>query len=59
MEVRNQWSSAGVGSLLFVPYINDLDENVDNLASKFADYPQSGSEEGFLTLQQIVDLLER
>ena len=44
-----------LGSLLFVIYINDLDENLDSMVSKFADDTKSGgivdSEEGYLGLQ--------
>ena len=50
-----------LGSLLFVIYINDLDENLVGMVSKFADDTKIGgivdSEEGYLGLQWDLDQL--
>jgi len=52
-----------LGPLLFVIYINDLDDNVVNWISKFADDTKIGgvvdSEEGFQSLQRDLDQLEK
>ena len=52
-----------LGPLLFVIYINDLDDNVANWISKFADDTKIGgvvdSEEGFQSLQRDLDQLEK
>ena len=46
-----------LGPLLFVIYMNDLDENIGSIVSKFADDTKIGgivdSEEGYLRLQWI------
>eukprot|EP00061_Rhincodon_typus_P004217 g22023.t1 len=51
------------GPLLSVIYINDLDENVQGMISKFADDIKIDgivdSEEGYRKLQQDLDLLEK
>ena len=51
-----------LGPLLFVIYINDLDDNVANWISKFADDTNIvrvvDSEEGFQSLQKDLDQLE-
>jgi len=50
-----------LGPLLFDIYINDLDENVGGMVSKFSDDTKIGgivdSEEGYLGLQQDLDQL--
>eukprot|EP00061_Rhincodon_typus_P000477 g11833.t1 len=50
-----------LGPLLFVFYINDLDENVQGMNSKFADDAKIGgivdNEEGYQKLQQDRDQL--
>eukprot|EP00061_Rhincodon_typus_P002278 g17064.t1 len=50
-----------LGPLLFVIYINDLDENVQSMISKFADDTKivriMDSEEGYQKLQQDLDQL--
>ena len=50
-----------LGPLLFVIYINDLDENVQDMISKFADDTKIDgiidSEEGYQKLQQDLDQL--
>ena len=50
-----------LGPLLFVIYINDLDENLGGMVSKFTDDTKIGgimdSEEGYLGLQQDLDQL--
>ena len=51
-----------LGPLLFVIYINDLDDIVANWISKFADDTKTGgvvdSEEGFQSLQRDLNQLE-
>lgn len=48
-----------LGSLLFVNYINDLDNNIVNLVGKFTDDTRIGgivvSEKGYLSLKQDID----
>ena len=50
-----------LGPLLFVIYINDLDENIGGVVSKFADETKTGgilfSEEGYLRLRWDLDQL--
>ena len=50
-----------LGPLLFVIFINDLEENIGSMVSKFADDIRIGgivdSEEGYLGLQQDLDQL--
>ena len=51
-----------LGPLLFVIYINDLDENVDGWISKFADDTKIGgvvdSVEGWQRIQRDIDQLQ-
>jgi len=52
-------SGIGAGPLLFVIYINELDENLGGMVIKFADDTKIGcivdSEEGYLGLQRDLD----
>eukprot|EP00061_Rhincodon_typus_P003539 g20325.t1 len=61
LEVCDLWCSCGLvlDLLLFVIYIDDLDENIEGMVSRFVDDTKIGgivdSEEGFLRFQRDLD----
>eukprot|EP00061_Rhincodon_typus_P003484 g20206.t1 len=65
VEACDWWCASGsvLGPLLFAIYVNDFDENVQGMISKFADDTKIGSivgnEEGYQKLQQNLDKLRK